>query len=102
MGSIEDNRIGGWHGYRAAKAALNMLIRNLAIEHARRWPEGLVVGLHPGTVDTGLSKPFQRNVADGKLFTPERSASAMLQVLDGLNASDSGGVFDWKGERIPS
>ena len=101
VGSIEDNRIGGWHGYRAAKAALNMLLRNLAIEHARRWPDGLVVGLHPGTVDTDLSKPFQRNVADGKLFTPERSVAAMLGVLDGLDPPDSGNVYDWKGERIP-
>ena len=101
VGSIEDNRIGGWHGYRAAKAALNMLIRNLAIEHARRWPEGLVVGLHPGTVDTGLSKPFQRGVPEGGLFTPDRSADALLGVLDGLQPGDTGGVFDWRGERIP-
>ena len=99
VGSIEDNRLGGWHGYRAAKAGLNMLLRNLAIEHARRWPESMVVGLHPGTVDTGLSEPFQRNVGD--LFTPERSAAAMLGVLDGLGPDATGNVYDWKGERIP-
>ena len=71
VGSIGDNRLGGWHSYRASKAALNMLIKTMSIELARRNPDALIVGLHPGTVDTPLSEPFQRNVADGKLFTPE-------------------------------
>ena len=84
VGSISDNGVGGWYGYRAAKAALNQMLKTASIEHARRWPEGVVVGLHPGTVDTGLSKPFQRNVADGKLFDAAYSAGAMLDVLDGL------------------
>ena len=101
VGSIGDNRAGGWHAYRASKAALNMILRNLAIEVARRTPETLCVGLHPGTVDTGLSRPFQRGVAPGHLFTAAESASKLLAVLDGLEASDSGSVLDWDGETVP-
>ncbi|WP_037497821.1 SDR family NAD(P)-dependent oxidoreductase [Sphingomonas jaspsi] len=102
VGSIEDNRLGGWVGYRASKAALNQVIRTLSIELARTMPDAILVGLHPGTVDTALSQPFQRNVAPGKLFTPARSAEALLGVIDGLSVADSGQVFDWKGERIPA
>lgn len=100
VGSISDNRIGGWYGYRASKAALNMLVRTLSIELARSRPEALCVALHPGTVDTGLSKNFQRGVPD--LFTPGRSASAMLDVLAELTPGDSGGCFAWDGQRIPA
>ncbi|MEB3415149.1 SDR family NAD(P)-dependent oxidoreductase [Alteriqipengyuania sp. WL0013] len=100
VGSIGDNRIGGWLSYRASKAALNMLIRNFAIELGRTRPEAVVVGLHPGTVDTSLSQPFQGNVPDKQLFSPERSAGHLLDVLSSLGPGDSGGVFDWKGERI--
>ena len=100
VGSISDNRIGGWYGYRAAKAALNMTIKNLAIEWGRTHKQGVCVGLHPGTVDTGLSKPFQKNVAPEKLFTPARSAAAMLGVLDGLTPADSGKCFAWDGVEI--
>lgn len=102
VGSISDNRIGGWYGYRAAKAALNQIIKTASIEHARRWPKGIVVGLHPGTVDTDLSKPFQRNVQDGKLFTPEFSSGKMLEVLETLTPSDTGKVFDWAGKEVPA
>ncbi|WP_040305309.1 SDR family NAD(P)-dependent oxidoreductase [Ahrensia sp. R2A130] len=102
VGSISDNGIGGWYSYRSAKAALNQMLKTASIEHARRWPEGIVVGLHPGTVDTGLSEPFQRNVADGKLFTPDFAAGAMLDVLDGLSSSDTGKVFAWDGAPIPA
>ena len=101
VGSISDNGLGGWHAYRAAKAALNQLLKTLSIELARKNPSALCVGLHPGTVDTGLSKPFQRGVADGKLFTPDYSARSMLSVLDGLTPADSGGLFAWDGQRIP-
>ena len=100
VGSISDNRIGGWYGYRAAKAALNMTIRNLAIEWGRTHKQGICVGLHPGTVDTRLSKPFQKNVAPEKLFTPARSAAAMLSVLEGLTPADSGKCFAWDGVEI--
>lgn len=100
VGSISDNRLGGWHSYRMSKAALNMGLVTLAIEHARRWPEGVVCGLHPGTVDTDLSEPFQRGVK--RLFTPEESAGKLLDVIDGLAPADTGGVFDHAGERIPA
>lgn len=102
VGSIGDNRLGGWHAYRASKAALNMLIRNLAIEHGRTHKGGIVVGLHPGTVATGLSAPFQAGVAAEKLFTPDHSAEQLLRVVSVLEASDSGGVFGWDGRQIPA
>ncbi len=100
VGSISDNRLGGWHAYRASKAALNMIIVNFAREltHARK--DAIAVALHPGTVDTPLSTPFQRGVADGKLFTPAFSAGKMIEVIDGLQPADSGGLFAWDGERI--
>jgi len=102
VGSISDNRTGGWHSYRASKAALSMLIANFAIELCSRNPDALAVGLHPGTVDTGLSAPFQRGVAEGKLLTPEYSAGRLLTVLDTLSPRDSGGCFAWDGARIPA
>lgn len=101
VGSIGDNRLGGWHSYRASKAGLNMILRNLAIELGRTHAQAVVAGLHPGTVDTALSTPFQKGVAPEKLFTPARSAEAMLAVLDGLKPADSGGVFAWDGARVP-
>ena len=101
VGSITDNRLGGWHAYRASKAALNMLIRNFAIELARSHPQAIVVGLHPGTVDSALSAPFQRGVAPERLFTPEQSAKHLLAVIAGLTPADSGHLFAWDGERLP-
>ncbi|PCD03443.1 short-chain dehydrogenase [Sphingomonas spermidinifaciens] len=101
VGSIGDNALGGWHGYRASKAALNMLLRNIAIEARRKYDRTIVVGLHPGTVDTGLSKPFQGNVAPGKLFAPDRAAVQLLDVIDGLKPHDSGKVFAWDGAEVP-
>ncbi|MFK8016241.1 MAG: SDR family NAD(P)-dependent oxidoreductase [Gammaproteobacteria bacterium] len=101
VGSIADNRLGGWYSYRASKAALNMILRTLAIEVARRNRHAIIVGLHPGTVDSALSEPFQANVPQGKLFTPQRSAKALLDVVDGLDSSASGSVFDWAGDRVP-
>lgn len=101
VGSIGDNRMGGWHSYRASKAALNMLLKNFAIELSRTHKLAVVAGLHPGTVDTSLSEPFQGNVPDRQLFTPQHSAGSLLAVLDGLQPADSGGVFDWAGKRVP-
>ncbi len=101
VGSIGDNRAGGWHAYRASKAALNMILRNLAIEVGRRNPEAICVGLHPGTVDTGLSRPFQRGLPEGQLFTPETSARHLLAVIDALTPADSGDVLAWDGKTIP-
>lgn len=100
VGSIGDNRLGGWHSYRASKAALNMLLKNLGIELARTHPLAVVAGLHPGTVDTGLSRQFQANVAPGKLFTPAQSAGHLIDVVQRLTPEDSGGVFAWDGQRI--
>jgi len=99
VGSIGDNRLGGWHSYRASKAALNMLIRNIAIEWQRKNPLSVVVGLHPGTVDTGLSAPFKGNPAHER-FTPERSAGDMLQTLYGLTPEQSGQIFAYDGSII--
>ena len=100
VGSIGDNKLGGWYGYRAAKAALNQFIRTLAIEERRRNDRAIVVGLHPGTVDSALSKPFQTNLAPGSLLAPERAAMQLLDVIDGLKAPDSGRLFGWDGAEI--
>ncbi len=100
VSSVSDNRLGGWHAYRAAKAALNMILRNFAVELGRTHKEAVIAGLHPGTVATSLSEPFQRNVEPSKLFTPEFSAVQMLSVLDGLTPDDSGNLFAWDGQRI--
>jgi len=100
VGSIGDNRSGGWVGYRASKAALNQIVRTVSIELARTIPQAALVALHPGTVDTALSAPFQRGVAPDKLFSPAISARHLLGVLDRLTASDSGCCLDWAGERI--
>jgi NAD(P)-dependent dehydrogenase (short-subunit alcohol dehydrogenase family) len=98
VGSISDNRLGGWHAYRASKAALNQLLRTIAIEQTRRNPDSIVLGLHPGTVDTGLSKPFQRGVP--KLLTPAESAAALLAAVDNATSAQSGRLFDWQGNEI--
>ena len=100
VGSIGDNRLGGWYGYRASKAALNMLVRTLAIELARTRKEAICVTLHPGTVDTGLSKPFQKAVPPERLFTPDRSAAHLLDVLDSLTPAQTGRCFAWDGKEI--
>jgi NAD(P)-dependent dehydrogenase (short-subunit alcohol dehydrogenase family) len=100
VGSISDNGLGGWYSYRASKAALNMIIKTAAIEAARRNKQAVIVGLHPGTVQSELSKPFQANVPDDKLFTPEFSVSKMLGVLDNLESDQSGKCFAWDGKQI--
>ncbi len=102
VGSIGDNRIGGWHSYRASKAALNMLVRNFAIELGRTHKQAVVAALHPGTVDTALSEPFQSNLPEGQLTAREDAARNLLGVIDALTPEDSGGHFDWRGERVPA
>jgi NAD(P)-dependent dehydrogenase (short-subunit alcohol dehydrogenase family) len=102
VGSISDNRTGGWHGYRASKAALNQLIKTISIELSRSHPHLLCVAIHPGTVDTGMSAPFQRGVAADKLFTPAYSVERMLAVLDALTPEQSGRIFAWDGQEIPA
>ncbi len=102
VGSIADNRLGGWHGYRASKAALNMLIRNFAIDARRRNDRSIVIGLHPGTVATALSEPHRGTVPPGSLFAPDRAAVQLLDVIEGLKPSDSGKLFAWDGVEIPA
>ncbi|MGK7909831.1 MAG: SDR family NAD(P)-dependent oxidoreductase [Synechococcus sp.] len=101
VGSIGDNFLGGWYGYRASKAALNMLMRTAAIEYRRKSPETIIVTLHPGTTDTDLSKPFQSNVPPEKLFSTERTVSQLLDVISGLELEDSGQFFNWDGQPLP-
>jgi NAD(P)-dependent dehydrogenase (short-subunit alcohol dehydrogenase family) len=101
VGSIGDNRLGGWYSYRASKAALNALVRCFAIENARQNPDAVVVALHPGTVDTALSAPFQARINPSSLLSADQSAEHLLAVIDGLIPSDSGGFFAWNGEPIP-
>ncbi len=101
VGSIGDNRLGGWYGYRASKAGLNMIIRTLSIELTRSKPEAICVGLHPGTVDTALSRPFQSSLPPGCLFSPERSAGELLKVVDKLTCEDTGRIFAWDVNSIP-
>jgi NAD(P)-dependent dehydrogenase (short-subunit alcohol dehydrogenase family) len=101
VGSIEDNRLGGWYGYRASKAALNQLVRTLAVELRRQKPDAICIALHPGTVDTALSQPFQGGVESGKLFTSAYAAERLLTVLNGLTAADTGQLYAWDGQRIP-
>lgn len=101
VGSISDNRIGGWHGYRAAKAGLNMMIKNLAIEMAMKSREAIIIGLHPGTVATSLSKPFRGNVRHD-IFTPEIAAQHLLTVINNAAPGDSGSQIGWDGRTIPT
>ena len=100
VGSIGDNRLGGWYAYRASKAAQNMFTKCLSIELARRCPELAVIALHPGTVDTQLSRPFHKNVPEGALFDVERGARQLLAVCDGVTSQDTGRFFAWDGEPI--
>ncbi|MBX9608963.1 MAG: SDR family oxidoreductase [Gammaproteobacteria bacterium] len=99
VGSIGDNRLGGWYGYRASKAALNQLVRTAAIELGRRCPQALCVALHPGTVATGLSAPFVG--ARATVFEPAVAARHLLRVIERLTAAESGGFVDWRGEAVP-
>ena len=100
VGSISDNRLGGWYGYRAAKAALNQVVRTTAVELARTHPQAVLAALHPGTVRTELSAPFTGRRDPDDLFTPAQSAAKLLAVLDGLTPPDSGRLWSWEGTEI--
>lgn len=100
VGSISDNLLGGWYGYRASKAALNMVVKTAAVEYKRRLPNTSLICYHPGTVDTALSKPFQANVTPGKLFSAEFSVSQLLQLVSGLDNDISPHYIDWEGKVI--
>jgi NAD(P)-dependent dehydrogenase (short-subunit alcohol dehydrogenase family) len=101
VGSIGDNQLGGWYGYRASKAALNMLMKTVAIEYGRKSPNTIIALLHPGTTDTRLSQPFQRNVPPEKLFSTERTITQLWAVLNQLEPDNSGQFFSWDGTEIP-
>ena len=100
VGSVSDNKLGGWYSYRASKSGLNMIIKNAAIEINRQNKNAIIVGLHPGTVDSNLSKPFQGNVPDGKLFSPDYSVKRLLHVLGNLTPESSGRCFSWDGKEV--
>jgi NAD(P)-dependent dehydrogenase (short-subunit alcohol dehydrogenase family) len=101
VGSIGDNRLGGWYAYRASKAAQNMFTRCLSVELARRHRGVICVALHPGTVDTDLSRPFQARVPSEKLFSTERAARQLLDVIVSLKPEDNGAFFAWDGQPVP-
>lgn len=100
VGSIGDNRLGGWYSYRASKSALNQLMHTAAIELRRRNRNAVVALLHPGTTDTGLSSPFQANVPEDKLFSVDYACGRMLEVIDGLDEASSGAFHAWDGRPI--
>ena len=97
VGSIGDNRLGGWYAYRASKAAANQIVRTASIEIARKYPQAVVVALHPGTVDTTFTADYPASVK----VTPAQSGRNLLDVLDRLTLSDTGGFFDWSGATVP-
>jgi NAD(P)-dependent dehydrogenase (short-subunit alcohol dehydrogenase family) len=100
VGSISDNRLGGWYSYRASKAALNMMLKTTAIELARRAKNIKVIVFHPGTTDTPLSKPFQKNVPTNKLFTCEFVAKQLLAIVEKTQVDQTASYLDWQGKSI--
>ena len=100
VGSIEDNQLGGWYSYRAAKAAQNQFLKTAAIELTRFNPESIVLALHPGTTDTALSQPYQSNVKPEKLFTPAFVAERLVEIMQQAGPADSGSFVAWDGKRI--
>ena len=99
VGSISDNNLGGWYSYRMSKAALNQATRTMSNELKRQnvW----CISLHPGTTDTDLSKPFQANVAKDRLFPVEFTVDHLLKVIESMDDTNSGGLYDWAGKAIP-
>ena len=100
VGSIDDNELGGWYSYRASKTALNMILKNFSIEQKRVNPQNIIIGLHPGTVDSVLSKPFQKK--NKEYFSPEFAAKKLREVIENKSISDNGKIFDWDYKVIPS
>ncbi|XP_037091973.1 C-factor-like [Pollicipes pollicipes] len=101
VGSIGENILGGWYSYRMSKAALNMATKNLSIELGRGRNKVLCVGLHPGTVDTDLSRPYHKNVPKDQLFSTQKSVDCLLSIVDKLAVVDTGKVFVWSGDPLP-
>ena len=101
VGSITDNKTGGWYAYRAAKSAQNQLFKSLSIEWARKYPKAIITLLHPGTVNTNLSKPFHKFVPKDKLFSPQKTSNYMIDILRHQKPTDSGKFIAWDGKEIP-
>ncbi|KAK2703854.1 hypothetical protein QYM36_017789 [Artemia franciscana] len=101
VGSITDNSLGGWYSYRMSKAALNMATRNLSIELGRGRNKVVCVSLHPGTVNTDLSRPYHKGVAPDKLFSTEQSVNYLMNIIDNLSVKDTGKCFAWDGSQMP-
>jgi len=99
VGSISENELGGWYAYRMSKAALNMMIKNLSIELRRRYKNIIVCGMHPGTVDSKLSKPYSGFVKH-EIFSPSQSAAMLKKVIDELNFKHSGKIYDYAFQEI--
>ena len=100
VGSITDNRTGGWYSYRASKSSLNMMVKNFSIELGRYNKKLVVIGLHPGTVDSPLTQPFQKNLEDSKIFSADFSVLKLSSVIDSLDIEDSGKCFSWDGKEV--
>lgn len=100
VGSISDNHLGGWYSYRASKAALNMLLKTVSIEFSRRAKNIKVISFHPGTTDTSLSKPFQKNVPEGKLFTCDFVANQLMSIVNNTAVDGELSYIDWQGKSI--
>ncbi len=101
IAGTSDNRLGGWYGYRASKAALNSIVKTASIELHRTHPKTCLIALHPGTTDTPLSKPFSKKIPEDKLFSPEQSAKRLKSVIDKLEPKDSGRFVHWDGTDLP-
>ena len=101
LGSISDNKLGGWYSYRSSKTALNMLIKTLSIELSYSNKNAICIGLHPGTVDTQLSKPFTQKFKNKKVFTKEEAGGYLIKTLNNINHNDTGNIIDWHGKTIP-
>ena len=100
VGSISENKLGGWYAYRASKSALNQIIKTFSIELKRTNPKAIIIGLQPGTVESELSAPFKRSVSKNKLFSAEYSASQLIGVIERVDESSSGNLISWEGEII--
>lgn len=100
VSSISDNRLGGWHSYRMSKAALNMLVKNVALEWRMKFANSVIATYHPGTVDTNLSKPFQQNIPPDRLFTPRQAAQYLIKNIKLLKPTASGMLLDWQSKIV--
>ncbi len=101
IGSIEDNRLGGWYGYRASKAALNMLIKTTSIEMKRTHKQYSLIAMHPGTTDSPLSEPFQARISAERLYSPQLTAERLLKIIDQVTPEETGQLYHWDGSVLP-